>query len=418
MSPQTQTATKQPDFANLTPAKAMELVLLQPINAKVKAMSEILEKPDWVSKVEELLPPMMKGQAKRLIKRAMLTMSRKSQDYAKVEPVSFVRCVLEAAELGLAIDGRLAHAVCFNNKVKDASGKETWVSQAQLMVDYKGLVAIARRSNIIADCYARLVWEQDKFDVWEQDGVPHLDHRPFLGSANDAGELIGGYAIIRFNDKMWRYEWMPNAEIDSIRGRSKSWTREYEGVHKPSGPWVTDDLEMRKKTILRRALKTYMDDPAFTRAVEIEDDAEYGNSQTVIAQRPMSAMELPTGRTPLRGPPPPETQPSNDNGYHEKEPESNGETATPKKTEPAKQSALDAAWDETAKPAEAKAAEGEITVQMQGEDDGLRERIRQADGDAAKIKEVGKLIGKAREKLGPLYEPLKTFYSESLKEAK
>lgn len=81
-----------------------------------------------------------------------------------------------------------------------------------------------------------------------------------------------------------------------------------------------------------------------------------------------------------------------------------------------KQSTLDAAWDDAAPSKQAK--EGEVTDEMRGADDDLRERLRQAEGDEKKIQEVCKLIGAARKKLGPLYEPLKAFYSEKLAESK
>jgi recombinational DNA repair protein RecT len=54
-------------------------------------------------------------------------------------------------------------------------------------------------------------------------------------------------------------------ELNRIRQKSKA---------KDSGPWVTDTNEMRKKTVLKRALKLYCDDPGLTRALEF-DDVEY-----------------------------------------------------------------------------------------------------------------------------------------------
>lgn len=268
-------------------SRLMQQILDTPISPKLKALDEALA--DRVDRIEELLPHGMKGQGARLAKRAILTLNRKANDYERVTPQSFVRCVLEAAELGLAIDGKLCHAVVFNNKVK-RNGKDEWVSEAQLMVDYKGLVAVARRSGIILDCYARLVFEADKFRAYDEDGESHLFHEACLGP--DRGELVGAYAVVKLPGGEWRYEWMASVDIDAVRARSKSW-KGGAGF----GPWKTDDGEMRKKTVIRRILKLYCDDPAFVRAAEI-DDREYEEHEVSRVQG--RVLELPTGRHGLR----------------------------------------------------------------------------------------------------------------------
>ena len=201
---------------------------------------------DHEANLEELLPDAMKGQAHRLYKRAMLTFSNKPE-LQHCTPASFVKCVLGAAELGLAIDGRLAHAVPFRGV-------------ASLIVDYKGIIAVARRTKIIKDCYARIVYEGDEFEASDVDGQCHLAHRRLFKSKNPT--LV--YAIVRLHGGDWRYELMDMQDCDDIRKRSRSW-------QSGSGPWATDDGEMRKKTVLKRALKTYCDDPAIIRALELDD---------------------------------------------------------------------------------------------------------------------------------------------------
>lgn len=281
-----QTATQ------LTESEMVERVLSMPIHPKAKAIDDALSDPGRIARIETLLPSNMRGQAERLAKRAVMTLNRKADQYATVSAASFVRCVLEAAELGLAIDGRLAHAVVFNNKVKE-NGREVWRNEAQLMVDYKGLIAVARRTNSIHDCYARLVYENDGFRMWEEDGRQHYTREETL---SNRGRLLGAYAVVLLTPNDFRIEYMNNEEIDAIRARSKSW-KGGAGF----GPWKTDDGEMRKKTVIRRALKTYIDDPAFTRALEIDDQDYEDTALPPLVQR---ALEMPVGRAKVGAPPP------------------------------------------------------------------------------------------------------------------
>ncbi len=277
-------AAKQPERQQQTnlqeksPADLLEEVLSQSPVKRFKAIDDFLQ--SRVDSLEELLPDAMKGQGARLAKRAIMTLNRNGSNYAEVTPASFIRCVLEAAELGLAIDGRLAHAVVYNNKHKGPDGKEVWSSDATLLLDYKGIVAVARRINLIADCWARIVYTNDEFAMSETDGQCHYSHTPSTG---DPGKSIGCYAVVKLPSGQWRHEWMPDSEINKIRARSKSFSKGF-------GPWKTDESEMKKKTVLKRILKMYGDDPAFVRMLEIDDsdyDAEAARSEP---------QELPNGR--------------------------------------------------------------------------------------------------------------------------
>jgi len=199
-----------------------------------------------IEDIEDVLPPQMKGQGSRLAKRAVMTFARQGASLNDCSAADFIRAVLEAAEVGLAIDGRLAHVVPF---------KQKW----QLIIDYKGLVAVARRTGQIADIYAEIVCQNDSFVHGHKNGSCILEHTFRLGDIR--GDVIGCYAIVTFSDKPWRYELMDRPDLDRIQRRAPS----------QKGPWATDTNEMRRKTIIRRTLKMYCDDPAITRALEIAD---------------------------------------------------------------------------------------------------------------------------------------------------
>lgn len=216
--------------------------------------------------IEGVLPPGMKGQGERLIKRALLTMSKK-KELMECTAESFFQCVLAAAELGLAIDGRLAHAVPY--------GKV-----AQFQMDYKGMVAVARRTKIIKNAFARLVYQDDHFEQDLTDGIFHFTHKP--GAVRDT--IIGAYSVVVQNDGYFEMDWMLVHELEAIRARSKA--------AKGFSPWTTDLGEMYKKTVLKRLLKTYMDSDYLVSAyIADEDDEVIEGTATETQDAP-----LPTGR--------------------------------------------------------------------------------------------------------------------------
>jgi phage RecT family recombinase len=207
---------------------------------------------EQINKIEDLLPPAFKGHGERLCKRAILTLNRKQDIYSKCSPNSFIRCVLEAAEFGLAIDGKLGHAVPYKGDL-------------QFQPDYKGIVAVAKRNGVIYDCWPRSVFSNDQFTRWEKDGECHYELKQALANR---GAIIGVITIVVRPDKTWRDDWMSIEDIFKIRARSASYQSG------KNSPWKSDEEEMCKKTGVKRIMKMYADDPALTRLLEI-DDREY-----------------------------------------------------------------------------------------------------------------------------------------------
>lgn len=290
--------------AEMTPEAASALLdkVLEATGAARKTLDTWFEGHE--EKIEELLPDHMKGQARRFCKRAVFTFSNKPE-LQKCSAASFVKCVLGAAELGLAIDGRLAHAVPYKG-------------EASLQIDYKGIIAVARRTKIIRDCYARIVYDGDDFEASDEDGECHLRHKRTFESKTP----LFAYAVIKLPDGEWRYELMDMQELDEIRKRSAAWRN-------AKGPWTTDDLEMRKKTVIKRALKTYCDDPAIIRALEI-DDRDYEEETEPQPER----KPIPMPKAKVQPKAPPKEAPLDEGDRHEhddeRDPEPKSESSVPK----------------------------------------------------------------------------------------
>lgn len=215
-----------------------------------------------ISVIRDVLPEKLKPDAERFVKRAALYFQR-SPKLEKCTTTSKIRCVIEAAEMGLTLDGKLCHAVAFKNKYKDEKNVERYRDEVKLMLDYKGLVQVAKNSGQIVDAQAKIVRANDQFKHGIHGPSSYLEHTYDI--TVNRGEAVGAYSRIWLPGGLWIYELMQVDEIEAVRKRSKAAN---------DGPWVTDWDQMAGKTVLRRQLKLYSNDPTIAKAIEV-DEREY-----------------------------------------------------------------------------------------------------------------------------------------------
>lgn len=259
----------------------------------VATANEMAERLNMMSAdVDKRLPPKLRGQTERIIRRAALYFSRRA-DLGECTADSFVKCFLDAAELGLALDGKLAHAVPYWDNESDDNGNAKPVRKAQLMVDYKGLVAVARRTGVVEDAYAELVCANDEFEH-EKTGLSQRIRHTWDAN-RPRGDVVAAYAVAIVDTQrgLWRYELMGKEELEAVRNRSKA----------KSGPWSSalDPREMYRKCPLRRLLKSYAyEDADMARAFEVDDEDGVDGVDGVNDAPPLSAL---TTRCQPRQPP-------------------------------------------------------------------------------------------------------------------
>jgi recombination protein RecT len=182
------------------------------------------------------------------------------------DPISIARAVVEASQAGLMPTGSLggAYLVPFWNS-------KTGKREAQLIIGYTGLVQLARRSGEVIRCEARVVRAADEF-AFGYGLDPYLTHTPAMGVPEDANNpLTHAYAVATFRDGSKQFDVMSAAEILAIKARSKS--RDREG--NPTGPWVTDEAEMWKKTPLRRLSKMLPLTIEAQRVLDSEEETDF-----------------------------------------------------------------------------------------------------------------------------------------------
>lgn len=206
--------------------------------------------------------------------RIALTEIRKVPKLAQADPTSLLGAVIQCAQLGLEPGNALGHAYLlpFDKREKNAQGRwETVGTEVQLIIGYRGMVDLARRSGQIVSLEARAVYAADRFEV--RYGLDaELIHVPeFEG---DPGELKFVYAVASLKDGGKQFEVMSRRDVEAIRARSKA---------KDSGPWVTDYEAMAKKSVLRRLFKLLPVSIELQRAVGLDEQADAGVLQSNAA---------------------------------------------------------------------------------------------------------------------------------------
>ena len=213
------------------PVKAGEKGTAVQKPAEPKTLKGLLESDAFKAQVAKTLPAHLG--AERFIRVAMTAMMRVPK-LAQCEQASFFKCLLDLSAMGLEPDGRHAHLIPRENRKRG-------VVECTLIVDYKGLVALAMRGGQVQNIHADVVCENDVFKYNLGEIVAHeIDFR------KPRGKVYAAYAIARFKDASPKCEVLGVEEVEAVRKRSRAGD---------DGPWVTDWNEMAKKTAFRRLSK-------------------------------------------------------------------------------------------------------------------------------------------------------------------
>jgi recombination protein RecT len=164
----------------------------------------------------------------------------KNERLLDCSPESIYTSLAKACELNLVAGGVLhrAHLVPLYNKTRRCMEAELWI-------DYTGLMELVRRSGDVANFVARVVHKNEEFEhVFDLEGGEVLRHRPKYDG--EPGEPVLAYAVCFFKDGQKQVEVMRRDQIERIRQSARSGN---------SGPWVTHTEEMWRKTVIRRICK-------------------------------------------------------------------------------------------------------------------------------------------------------------------
>lgn len=215
-----------------------------------KTFQALVDSDQFKSQIANALPKHLTPD--RFI-RVLMTATIKNPTLLQCTQESMFNGIFDAAAIGLELDGRRAHLVPFKNNKKGCM-------EATLIVDYKGMAELAYRSGCVQSIHADTVHDNDIFEVDCGELKKHV-----IDYKKPRGAPYAAYCLIKMAGGGVKCEVMTMEEIYEIRARSKA---------RDSGPWVTDEKEMWKKTVAKRAFKWVPSSPEIRDAIENDGDHE------------------------------------------------------------------------------------------------------------------------------------------------
>jgi recombination protein RecT len=258
-----------------------------------------------VPEIQRALPAGMDGDR---IARLALTVVRKDRALQNCDPLSFAGALLTAAALGLEVGTGEAHLVAY--------GKE-----CTFIPDYKGLSKLFFQHPLARHLDCQVVYENDTFD-YAYGLDPFLTHKPARG---DRGAIHAYYAVAALSTGAKAFVVLTPEDCKALRGGKVGPDARFKGgdpMH-----W------MERKTALKQLMKLLPKSTTLQRALEADEKSgsELHRDRAIEARSSTAAIEAaPVDVDPATGV---VLDPADQTGGADPD--------------------TDAAWPETAKPADA-----------------------------------------------------------------
>lgn len=182
------------------------------------------------------------------------------------KPQSLKNAILNVASIGLTLNPAEKQAYLVPRKGAGVC----------LDISYIGFADLATASGSIKWVQAKLVHEKDTYEFQGMGKEPVHKYASFT----DRGPVIGVYCCALTHDGNMLCEEMSREACLAIRDRSDAW------IHAPNkGPWATDEGEMMKKTVVKRASKLWPKAPKDNRLFKAIDADNEANGIDFDARR-------------------------------------------------------------------------------------------------------------------------------------
>lgn len=237
-------------------------------NTKVNTIKSMLDKMQ-----SQLLRALPKHLTPERMSRIALTEFQKIPKFMEKECdlKSFCGAIMQCSQLGLEPAGALGqvYLIPFENKKKLHQETNNPIIETQVMLGYKGMLELARRSGQIVSLQAQAVYDGDFFE-YEYGLNEKLRHVP---ADEKKGQLKRVFALAKFVGGGYQFEVMSKSEVDKIREKS---------ANKNSLPWINHYEEMARKTVLRRLFKYLpISIEKLQQAIALDEAAEAGIHNTM-----------------------------------------------------------------------------------------------------------------------------------------
>lgn len=249
-----------------------------------KKIGDALRHPEMLQRFNDAVPRHLSPD--RML-RVMAQAVYKTPRLAECNMMSLLGAMLSLASLGLEPNNPLgqAYLIPFEKRKKnEQTGR--WESDGydvQIVVGYRGLIDLARRSGAMVSIHADVVYEKDDF-TFEYGSNMHLRHVP--KESREGRQPIWAYCHVKLKDGE-AFEVLPYEEVLRIRDNAEGYKsakrakdRAPEGAAVKaydSNPWVAYEHEMAAKTMIRRVAKRLPLTIEFATAVNLDEASDRRN---------------------------------------------------------------------------------------------------------------------------------------------
>lgn len=180
--------------------------------------------------------------------------SKYAAQVATSNPVSVQNAVKNIAAIGLTLNPALKYAYLVPRD-----------GMICLDVSYMGLMHLAQDTGSVIWSQCKIVHENDNYVNKGASVEPEHTYSAF----GDRGAIVGAYCVVKLADGDYLTHEMKIDDIYAIRNRSMAYK-------KNSGPWVTDEKEMIKKTVVKQASKYWPKVERMSEAINMINEAGEG----------------------------------------------------------------------------------------------------------------------------------------------
>ena len=219
---------------------------------------------EYVSAQESLFLPVVSDESVTWEKEKQFAIQAlQANDYlskiAASKPATLQNAIINIASIGISLNPALKHAYLVPRK-----------GGVCLDLSYMGLLHLAQSSGVI-------LWGQCKVvranDTYQNAGLSK-EPTHLANTFGDRGDIVGAYCTVKTVDGDFLTEEMNITEIFEIRERSEAYKRK-------SGPWKTDEGEMIRKTVVKRAYKYWPKCERLGSAIQMLND----NGEGIVAEK-------------------------------------------------------------------------------------------------------------------------------------
>lgn len=248
---------------------------MQQQTAMIKPIKSLLLSEGILSRLASTIPAgLQSALTPERCARLALGAVQNSSALQKCDPISIAGSVMQAAQLGLVIDGVLGH--CYLVPFK---------GQAQFILGYKGMGFLAYRTDKIG-LRGRVVRKGEVFEVHE--GTERrLIHQPGLYDGTedekDLPPIIAAYGVAEMPDGRRDFRVLPVWELRKAQKVSKA--------GRDDSPWRQWYQQMCEKTAIRRQSQQTPLSPDVAVAIRRDEAVESGHGRQVYSQTKDGAIE-------------------------------------------------------------------------------------------------------------------------------